>query len=97
VTRTLIIGAALAAALSTAPAVANDRAAYVTYQDIDLTSEAGQAELQARLDKAARQVCRFDANGYLNTAEKEDACFRATREKVAVEVAYLTTDYQRGG
>lgn len=96
-TRTLIIGAALAAALSTTPAMANDRAAYVTYQDIDLSSEAGQAELQARLDKAAHKVCRFDDNGYVKTPTDENACFRATREKVAVEVAYLMTDVQRGG
>jgi UrcA family protein len=77
--------------------MANDRAAYVTYKDLDLASEAGQAVLQARLDKAAHKVCRFDADGYLKTPEEEDACFRATRDKVAVEVAYLTTDYQRGG
>jgi UrcA family protein len=96
-TRTLIIGCALAAALTTAPAMAAERAAHVAYHDLDLTSEAGQAELQQRLDKAARKVCRFEDDGQVSTPADENACYRATREKVDVQVAYLTSDTQRGG
>ncbi|WP_305097606.1 UrcA family protein [Croceibacterium aestuarii] len=96
-TRTLIIGSALAAALSAAPAMATERTARVAYSDLDLTSDAGQAELQSRLDKAARKVCRFEDDGQVATPADEDACYRATRQKVAVQVAYLTTEIQRGG
>ncbi|MXO60471.1 UrcA family protein [Altererythrobacter salegens] len=96
-TRTLIIGCALAAALSATPTLAADRAAHVAYNDLDLSSADGQAELQARLDKAARKVCRFEDNGQVSTPADENACYRATRQKVDVQVAYLTSDFQRGG
>ena len=81
-TRTFIIGSALAAALTAAPAMASEHIAYVTYHDLDLTSEAGQAELQNRLDKAARHVCRYKDDGQVAIRADENACYRATRQKV---------------
>lgn len=96
-TRTFIIGSAIAAAITATPALAADRAAHVPYADLNLASAEGQAELQDRLDKAARKVCRFEDDGQVSTPADENACYRATRQKVDVQVAYLTSEIQRGG
>jgi UrcA family protein len=50
---------ALAAAVLAAPAVAADEAPSVSvrYGDLDLTSEAGQRQLDHRLERAVREVC----------------------------------------
>ena len=95
--RTIIIAAALAAAVSASPALAGERAERVTHSDLDLASAAGQAELQHRLDTAARRVCRFDGEGRLASPTNENACFRATRKTVDVKVAALTSESQLGG
>src|SRR5687768_10025845 len=60
------IALALAAAATFAvPAAARAAEAAVStagvnYKDLDLTSEAGQKELDRRVDRAARQVCGMD-------------------------------------
>ena len=95
--RYIIIAAALAAAVSAGPAFAGERAERVSHRDLDLASVAGQADLQHRLDAAARRVCRFDAEGRLASPPDENACFRATRRTVDVKVAALASQAQRGG
>ncbi|MGZ8310995.1 MAG: UrcA family protein [Allosphingosinicella sp.] len=50
----LVAGATLAAA---APAAATPASVPVSYAGLDLTSPAGIAELDARLDRAVREVC----------------------------------------
>lgn len=95
--RSIILGAALAAAFSAGAASAGERSERVSYRDLDLASVEGQAELQQRLDSAARRVCRFTENGRLVPAEQENACYRITRRQVDVQVAHLTSDTQLGG
>jgi UrcA family protein len=96
-TRTLTLCAALAASLVSAPALASERTERVAYADLNLATADGQAELQHRLDAAARKVCRFDASGQVATAEKETACYRATRKTVGVRFAEAVENSQRGG
>ncbi|WP_052768899.1 UrcA family protein [Aurantiacibacter marinus] len=43
-----------------AAAEVQERAASVTYTDLDLSTEEGVAELEDRIDRAARQVCELD-------------------------------------
>jgi UrcA family protein len=93
----MILGAALAAALSAGAASAADRSERVSYDDLDLASVEGQAELQQRLDAAARRVCRFADDGALVTPMEENACYREARKYVDVQVAQLTPELQRGG
>lgn len=95
--RSIILGAALAAALSAGAANAGERAERVSYRDLDLASVEGQAELQQRLDSAARRVCRFAEDGQIVPPEEENACYREARKRVDVQVAQLTSETQRGG
>lgn len=55
--KTLFASAALAAALLAVPALAQE-SARLTYTDLDLSTAAGAAELDARIETAARTVCR---------------------------------------
>ena len=95
--RSIILGAALAAALSAGTASAAERSERVSYRDLDLASAEGQAELQQRLDSAARRVCRFGDDGQIETPENENACYREARRNVAVQIAQLAAELQRGG
>ena len=95
-TRTLTLSAALAAALLAAPAHAQ-RTEAVRYGDLNLATPEGQSALQNRLDKAARNVCRFDDNDRIVTPEQENACYRLARKKVDVRFAEVVAANQRGG
>ena len=95
--RSIILSAALVAALSAGAASASERSERVPYRDLDLASVEGHAELQQRLDSAARRVCRFAEDGQLVTPSEENACYREARKQVDVQVAQLTSDIQRGG
>ena len=91
------IAAALAAAVSAGPAMAGEPAERVSYRDLNLASAEGQAELQQRLDAAARRVCRFDSEGRLSSPADENACFRQTRQTVSVQFAQVVSSDRRGG
>ena len=104
--RSIIIGAALAAAFSAGAASAGERSERVSYRDLDLASVEGQAELQQRArgydqqqrgESAARRVCRFADDGQLVTPTEENACYREARQRVDLQVAQLTSEIQRGG
>lgn len=95
-TPTLALSAALAAALLASPAMA-ERTEAVPYGDLNLATPEGQSTLQTRLNKAARNVCRFDDNNRLVTAEQENACYRVARKKVDVRFAEVVAANQRGG
>ena len=94
--RTLTLSAALAAALLASPAMA-ERTEAVPYGDLNLTTPEGQSTLQTRLNKAARNVCRFDDNDRIVTPEQENACYRLARKKVDVRFAEVVAANQRGG
>jgi UrcA family protein len=51
---------AIALALSSASAAFAQEASF-RYADLDLSSAAGQAELERRIESVARQVCRAEA------------------------------------
>jgi len=97
-----LIAAAIAAAGSFAlPAAAASDTASVTvlHGDLDLTTQDGQDVLQRRLDRAAKQVCRYPTNQTLMSSQNEARCYRQARRTVAVQFAEVLADQQvaRGG
>lgn len=96
--KSAIIAAAVGSAILAAPASARtDTTLRVSYADLDLTTATGQAELQARLDKAARKACASSNGGSLNTVKDRGTCYREARKDVAVRMASLIAEFQRGG
>jgi UrcA family protein len=94
--RTFILAAALlaapAAAFAAAPSVE------LKYDDLDLATTKGMAELNKRVDDAARQVCSADSikTGTILRSKAENECYRETREKLQERVAALAGKNQRG-
>lgn len=102
-TTATLIAAAIAATGSLAlPATAADGretvSIAVTHDDLDLTTQDGQTELQRRLNRAAKQVCRYPTNRTLMSSQNESRCYREARRDVAVQLAEVMTDQVgRGG
>lgn len=100
-TPTFMIALATAATLASTPALAAENASesktIVRYDDLNLATLDGQAQLQARLDKAANKVCVFDGEGKLREARDYGACFRAARQTAAVRMAEVVSEDRRGG
>ena len=82
---------ALAAAVLAVPAAAADETQSVDihYGDLDLTSAEGQQQLDLRLDRAARKVCRVNettTGTYLRSPQSRE-CYRAARRDLARQYA----------
>lgn len=98
-----MIASALCAAAIASPAAAEAPVAgeiaikHVHYKDLELTTAAGQAELQRRLVKAAWQVCRPKGNGGMAYAKEQRECYQKARQDVNVKFAAILADFQRGG
>jgi UrcA family protein len=91
----LAVSAAICATAITVPAIAADslsqkaEAAFnrVKTTDIDLATKEGQAELDERMEKAMRRVCRKDNRGQIVSASKERDCVDGIRGELTVELA----------
>nr|WP_166177694.1 UrcA family protein [Altererythrobacter segetis] len=95
-THSAILAATLSAALlsaTTAPAAAAPSGqASVSYSDLDLSTDAGRAELAARYDQAARQICGgSDASQKLHG--KERYCYESTSKQLKARVASILSDH----
>jgi len=71
-TRYALIAASAATAILFATAARADTREIQT-SDLDLTSVAGQTKLDARIDRAARAVCRVEVTGS-RIARVDEAC-----------------------
>lgn len=99
-----IIMALATAALAITPVAASAQASEqrttgVTYRDLDLTTEAGRAELDRRIDYAARQVCAIDeadVGTRIVTREKR-ACYREAREQLDQRFAQMIAEGRGNG
>jgi UrcA family protein len=82
---------ALAAAVLAVPAMAADEAPSVgvPYGDLDLTSAAGQRQLDLRLERAAREVCGLDvkATGTHLQSQHSRTCYREARRHLDQQYA----------
>jgi len=82
---------ALAAAVLAVPAAAADetQSVGIHYGDLDLTSAEGQQQLDIRLERAARKVCRINettTGTYLRSAQSRE-CYRAARRDLERQYA----------
>ena len=94
---------ALTAVVLAVPAVAADEAPSVGvhYGDLDLTSEAGQRQLDRRLERAAREVCGVDektTGTYLRSQHSRE-CYREARRHLDQQYAEVVSrkSANRGG
>ena len=84
--KTLLIAAAFAAVPSIA--VAQDApSATVAVADLDLTTSAGQAKLDKRIDQAIRRMCRVDGFDAFMLRQQAD-CRLAAKANAAPKVAF---------
>ncbi len=94
--RTLALAAALSTvsvtAFATAPSVE------VKYADLDLTTPQGMAELDNRIDAAARRVCGLDdvVTGTKLPSSAAKRCYEQARQKVKEQVAAIVESKRRG-
>jgi len=90
----------VALATSIAPAAAQSAQALpsksISFSDLDLSTDAGQRRLAARIDRAARTICGMDrtVTGTRIASREAMACYHqalsSTRERVAQAVARTT-------
>jgi UrcA family protein len=86
---------AMAATVLAAPLAARDEAPRVgvRYGDLDLTSAAGQRELDLRLERAAREVCGVNqkvVGSHLRSAHSRE-CYREARRSLDQQYAQLVS------
>lgn len=99
-----IVLALATAALALAPVAAGaqtteQRTTGVTHRDLDLSTETGRAELERRIDAAARQVCAIgetDLGTRIMTREKR-ACYREAREQLDERFARVISEGRDNG
>lgn len=91
-----------AAALAIAPAVSAEdapRTTGVSYADLDLSTEEGVAELDRRIDAAAKQVCGVDdvnVGTRIMTRESRK-CYRSAKRQLDQHFASVKRDASLGG
>ena len=91
-----VLGAATAFA---APAAAETPATLaVKYSDLNLATEAGQAQLERRIDKAARSVCMVDdvTTGSRLRSSEGRQCYEETKARVHEQIAQAIARDTRG-
>jgi UrcA family protein len=91
-----ILAAALAAAIAL-PAAAETVA--VEYADLDLSTKAGQDQLERRIDNAARAVCGVDNARTGTRLRSQDAkdCYAEAKAQVHAQIAEaISRDRNRG-
>ena len=85
-----LLAAMLAATVFAVPASASSSGAVnVKYTDLDLNTEAGQAQLERRIDKAAREVCGVGEihTGSIMPSRASQQCYAQTKATVHEQVA----------
>ena len=95
----ILAAAALGAATLSSPALAGSEV-NVRYSDLDLASANGQAQLERRIDAAARRACGVGEvqTGTILAKPKSRECIESTKAAVHKFIAERSTDNsQRGG
>ena len=94
-----LAGAALFAAGPAAAQERDTRTTGVTYQDLDLATEAGRSELDRRIDNAARQVCGMNerAIGSNIVMRESRECYRSAKRELDRHFARVVADRTRAG
>lgn len=98
----IFAAAAVGSMMIAAPAVAGDNEGQktsITYSDLNLNSEAGQAELERRVMSAVRQVCEADSarTGTRLMSNDKRKCLSDAKKSAKTQVASIIEDARRGG
>lgn len=85
----LTASALAAAAVSFAPVAFAGETAALQYNDLDLSTDAGKAELSKRIDVAARKACRTQPStgSRIQSNEGLDECMANVRQQVERRLA----------
>lgn len=73
--------------------------AQVQYKDLDLGTSEGKAELNRRIDKAARSVCGLDqavTTGTRIRSQSQNACYRNALRQIEPQFARLVDSTNKG-
>lgn len=81
---------ALSLAVISTPASAETQSVSVQYADLDLTSPAGVATLEGRIEAAAKRICGKTEVRSVHDGADQQRCIRETQASVSVEIARLT-------
>lgn len=98
----IFAAAAVGSMMIAAPAIAGDEegnSVSISYADLNLNSEAGQAELEKRVFGAARQACQADGvqtGSRILSADKR-RCLSDAKKSAKMQVAAIIEDARRGG
>jgi UrcA family protein len=94
--RTLALAAALA--IVPAAAFAASQSVEVKYDDLDLSTPKGQAQLDKRIEHAATQVCTTHGivTGSIRSTSRDETCYQDALAKLKARVAALTSHAQQG-
>ncbi len=89
---------ALAAAMIVVPASAFASTVEVKYDDLDLSTAQGMAQLDKRVERAAKQVCtsRQVTTGTILAGTVDQKCYRETIAKLQSQLADLSRRKQQG-
>jgi UrcA family protein len=85
----LTASALAAAAVSFAPVAIAGETAALEYNDLDLSTDAGKAELSKRIDVTARKACRAQPStgSRIQSNEGLDECMANVRKQVETRLA----------
>lgn len=85
--------------LAASAANAQPNSTHITFNDLNLSSPQGQAALERRIDRAAREICGLD-NLRLGTRIRDAKaldCFNEARTKAHAQVAIIVERSAKGG
>ena len=87
----ILAAAALGAATVFAVPAAAQSTVAVKYADLDLTTSAGQARLERRIDRAVREVCGMDETnvGTRLPSDEAEQCYAETKVRIQAQVAAM--------
>ena len=97
--RTLPALAAIAAGLVAIAAPAAAKESVVVYADLNLATEAGRAELDKRIDRAATAVCKADplTGSRIRSTKLVRQCIADAKKEIGEQVAARTGESALGG
>lgn len=99
-TASITLAAALTLAGTAVAAQETDtRTTGVTYRDLDLSTAEGRAELDRRIDNAARQVCGVNERqlGSNIMTRESRTCYRSAKRELEQHFAQIIADNTRAG
>jgi UrcA family protein len=76
------------------PAAAEPRVIEVQYNDLDLSNTAGQQELQSRIKRAVKNVCRSEMPMNLSERRLEAKCKVAARNNAMTQADMRIANYR---